>query len=399
MSQANDWFAGDRRNEHYVSTRGSRAWCLAALLAFLIATPNLTSAQSRIALERLVTGLRNPVAITHAADGSGRLFITLQAGRIMIYDGTALLPSPFLDIASLVSCCGERGLLSVAFDPRYVSNGFFFVNYTNKAGNTVVARYKVSSNPNLADPASAAVFLTVAQPYRNNNGGQLQFGPDGYLYIGMGDGGSAGDPGNRAQDPRTLLGKMLRIDVAGGPPYIIPQSNPFTAAPDFRAEIWALGLHNPWRFSFDRDTGDLWIADVGENNVEEVNFQASDSSGGQNYGWRRMEGTACFDPPRDCSDDSLTRPILQYRHTLGCSITGGYRYRGFDYPALQASYFYADFCSGRIWRATAAGTTWRSAVVLQSDLRVSTFGEDERGELYLAHYHKTDGALYRIVAP
>jgi hypothetical protein len=195
-----------------------------------------------------------------------------------------------------------------------------------------------------------------------------------------------------------LLGKMLRIDVDGGPPYSIPPSNPFTATPDFRDEIWALGLRNPWRFSFDRLTGDLWIADVGQANLEEVNVQAWDSRGGQNYGWRRMEGTACFNPATECNDGSLTLPVLQYDHALGCSITAGYRYRGVAHPQLRGAYFYGDFCTGRIWRATPAGTRWTSSVALDSELRISTFGEDERGELYLAHHHATAGAVYRIVA-
>ena len=373
--------------------RASAAFLLALMLGAL-ATPTLVRAQSAIALEQVAAGLVSPVAIAHASDGSGRLFITLQPGRIVIYDGVQLVPAPFLDISPLVSCCGERGLFSVAFHPEYATNGHFFVNYTNTAGDTVIARYTVSADPDIADPGSAVVFLAIDQPFDNHNGGQLQFGPDGYLYIGMGDGGSGGDPGNRAQNPATLLGKMLRIDVNSGPPYSIPPSNPFAGTPGFLDEIWALGLRNPWRFSFDRLTGDLFIADVGQGNREEVNLQPATSPGGENYGWRLMEGTACFNPPSGCNNGSLTLPILEYDHALGCSITGGYRYRGMDYPELYGAYFYGDYCSGRIWRATENGGRWTTAVAFDSSFAISSFGEDERGELYLAHHA---GAIYRVV--
>jgi glucose/arabinose dehydrogenase len=225
----------------------------------------------------IATGLTMPVAVTHAGDGTGRLFISLQSGQILVYNGEQVLPEPFLDIQSLVSCCGERGLLSVAFHPDYPSNGFFYVNYTNTGSDTVIARYTISANPNVADPDSAAILLTIPQPYNNHNGGQLQFGADGYLYIGMGDGGSGGDPLNNAQNMATLLGKMLRIDVNSGLPYSTPQDNPFVGNPGARDEILALGLRNPWRFSFDSMTGDLFIADVGQNSWEEVNFQQANS--------------------------------------------------------------------------------------------------------------------------
>ena len=245
------------------------------------------AAQPALTLKPIITGVNRPVAVTHAGDGSGRLFVTLQAGQIIIYDGEEVLPTPFLDILSLVGCCGERGLLSAAFHPNYASSGFFFVNYTNNSGDTVIARYSVSSDPNLADPDSAVILMTISQPFSNHNGGQLNFGADGYLYIGMGDGGSAGDPGDRAQDPAELLGKMLRIDVDGALPYGIPPTNPFIGDPSTRDEIWALGLRNPWRFSFDRLTGDLFIADVGQGSREEVSFQHRSSPGSENYGWRR----------------------------------------------------------------------------------------------------------------
>jgi glucose/arabinose dehydrogenase len=267
-------------------------------------------AQITLGFESVASGLASPVGIYHAGDGSRRLFILQQAGQILIHDGAQVRPTPFLDIATLVSCCGERGLLGLAFHPDFASNGLFYVNYTNTAGDTVIARYRVSDDPNAADPGSAQILLTIVQPFANHNGGQLAFGPDRFLYIGMGDGGSGGDPDNRAQNLGDLLGKLLRLDVDGGVPYAIPASNPFRNTPGARPEIWAWGLRNPWRFSFDRLTGDLFIADVGQATREEVDFQPASSHGGENYGWRLMEGTLCFNPASGCNDGSLTLPIL-----------------------------------------------------------------------------------------
>ncbi|MBI1742653.1 PQQ-dependent sugar dehydrogenase [Candidatus Acetothermia bacterium] len=358
--------------------------------------------------QQIASGLSSPVAITNAKDGSGRLFITLKAGKVVIYDGTQVLPTAFLDITSLVLCCdpttdAEQGLLSVAFHPNYASNGFFYVDYTRKPdGATVIARYSRSSNnPNLADPNSALVLLTIPQPFSNHNGGQLQFGPDGYLYIGMGDGGSGGDPQNNGQGLNTLLGKILRLDVNSGSPYAIPSTNPFANDGDpinTRDEIWAYGLRNPWRFGFDRLTGDLFIADVGQNSWEEVDFQPASSTGGQNYGWRIMEGTHCFNPSIGCNMTGLTLPILEYGHVSGnCSITGGYRYRGSRIPELYGLYLYGDFCSGRIWGATFNGSTWTTAELMDTAYLISTFGEDESGEIYFAAYSSTNGTVYRII--
>jgi glucose/arabinose dehydrogenase len=384
------------RNQGRASQR--RVFAASLLCVLVLATglsPRPALAQSSLVLQPLVSGLASPTAITTAGDGSGRLFITLQGGTIKLFGGSTL--QTFLDISSLVSLDSERGLLSTAFHPQYSSNGFFYVNYTNTAGDTVIARYRVSADPSVADPASAVILLTIAQPFDNHNGGQLQFGPDGYLYIGMGDGGSAGDPGNRAQDLGQLLGKLLRIDVNSAAPYAIPPTNPFVGTPGARGEIWAYGLRNPWRFSFDRLTGDLFIADVGQSSREEVDFQPVNSTGGQNYGWRRMEGTACFNPSSGCNDGTLTLPIIEYDHSLGCSITGGYRYRGTGSPSLFATYLFGDYCSGRIWGATeAGGGVWTMTQLLGTSLKISTFGEDETGELLVAHYDAVNGAIYRI---
>ena len=355
----------------------------------------LTASADEIALKAVVTGLDKPTAIVHTGDS--RLFIAQQTGKVVIYDGTRILPQPFLDISSLISLGEERGLLGLAFSPNYRDDGAFYVDYTNTAGNTVVARYHVSAaDPNLADANSAQILFTVVQPYPNHNGGELQFGPDGYLYIGMGDGGSGGDPQNRAQTLSTLLGKILRIDVANAATYRIPPSNPFVGRGGAAPEIWAYGLRNPWRFSFDRVTGDLWIADVGQDTYEEVNFQRASSIGGENYGWRLMEGLHCFNPSSNCNDGSLTLPVLEYSHADGsCSITGGYRYRGSRYPRLYGTYFYGDYCSGKMWAATANDSGgFTSRLLLDTTMQITTFGEDVNGELYVADY--ATGTIYSI---
>ena len=363
---------------------------LALILAAVVA-----QAEPSITLEPVAQGLDSPVSITHAGDD--RLFITLQDGMVVIYDGTRILPEPFLDIRGLVLNGGERGLLSIAFHPRYAENGLFYVNYTNLQGDTVVARYSVQpQNPNRANPNSAVTILTVDQPFANHNGGQLQFGPDGYLYIGMGDGGSGGDPGNRAQNIIDLLGKMLRIDVDSESPYGIPPSNPYADVDPGRGEIWAIGLRNPWRFSFDRTTGDLWIADVGQGQWEEINFQPASSIGGENYGWRRMEGTHCFNPSTNCNTGTLVLPVIEYDHGVGCSVTGGYVYRGTRNARLIGQYIYGDYCSGRIWAGTRnANGTVSSRVLVDATFNISTFGEDAAGELYVGGH--SNGVIYRIV--
>jgi glucose/arabinose dehydrogenase len=365
-----------------------------SLLLLFLAT---AAVAQDVVLQPIASGLDQPVALTHAGDT--RLFITQQTGTVLIYDALGLRTTPFLDIRSLVLSGGERGLLSVAFHPLYRDNGFFFVYYTNRNGDNNIARYKVSStDSNLADPASGIILLTIPHPtYANHNGGQLQFGPDGYLYIGTGDGGSAGDPNNHGQDLTQLLGKILRIDVDHGLPYTIPASNPFFARDSARNEIWAYGLRNPWRFSFDRSTGDLWIGDVGQDAFEEVDLQPATSIGGENYGWRKMEGFHCYNPSTNCSDPSFTMPILEYSHAQGaCSISGGYRYRGTQIPSLRGAYLYGDYCTGSIWSATPNGAGWTTKTLLTSTLRISSFGEDVSGELYVLDVAK--GIVYRIAA-
>jgi glucose/arabinose dehydrogenase len=371
----------------------------ALLLSALLVLAWTGEGRSVLQFETIATGLPTPVSITHAGDGSGRLFIVLQEGRILIHDGARVLPTPFLDLGSKVSSCaggcGERGLLGLAFHPDYAANGRFFVHYTNRAGHTQVVRYQVSADPNVANARSGRTILRVPQPFANHNGGQLQFGPDGYLYIGLGDGGSAGDPGNRAQNRRNLLGKILRLNVNGRARYTIPPDNPFVGDRGVRREVWALGLRNPWRFSFDRLTGDLYIADVGQNIWEEVNFQPAGSLGGENYGWRLMEGNHCFNPAANCDDGSLTPPVAEYDHTLGCSVTGGYVYRGSAVPNLAGSYLYGDFCTGVIWGARFDPLNgWTTTVLDDTAFLISTFGEDQAGELYVADYGA--GSILRV---
>lgn len=349
-----------------------------------------------ISLTLGLSGLKQPTHITHANDGSKGLFITEQRGRILLVRDSRISSKPFLDITDRVSCCGERGLLSIVFPPGYKEKKYFYVNYTDAAGDTVVGRYRLSKDPDIADPGSEEIILTVKQPYANHNGGQLAFGPDGYLYIGMGDGGSAGDPQNYAQNPSSLLGKMLRIDVESDrKPYGVPFDNPFVNNKAFRPEIWATGLRNPWRFSFDRKTGDLYIADVGQNNYEEIDFEPRGGKGGRNYGWKIMEGLHCY-RSEGCDRKGLALPAAEYSHDKGCSVTGGLVYRGSRFPQLQGIYFYGDYCSGRIWGLRQSGADWMSKELNNSGLSISTFGEDEAGEIYVADYGK--GNIYRMEA-
>lgn len=349
-----------------------------------------------VSLGAKVAVARKPTHVTHAGDGSGRLFITEQEGRILVGKDNAVAAAAFLDIRDRVSCCGERGLFSVVFPPGYREKRYFYVNYTDRGGDTVVARHRTSKDGDRADPASEEIVLAVKQPFANHNGGQLAFGPDGFLYIGMGDGGAANDPFGNGQKMNTLLGKMLRIDVeSGARPYAVPASNPFVRNKRALPEIWALGLRNPWRFSFDRATGDLYIADVGQNKYEEVNFQPASGRGGENYGWNIMEGMHCF-RSKTCDTAGLIMPAAEYGHDKGCSVTGGMVYRGRAFPRLVGTYLYGDYCSGRIWGLRRQGSRWISAELADTKLSISTFGEDESGEVYVADHDS--GAVYRVEA-
>lgn len=347
----------------------------------------------QITLTPLAIGLVEPVSITNAGDASGRLFVVERSGTIRIIKNGSIIATPFLDLTSAVrSTGGEQGLLGLAFPPGFGTSGRFYVNYTRTfgIGDTVVARHVLTANPDVANPAGETL-LTVVQPFANHNGGQLAFGPDGMLYIALGDGGSGGDPSGNAQNLSTHLGKILRIDVESGTaPYAIPTGNPFNN------EIWAYGLRNPWRFSFDRVTGDLFIADVGQGLFEEVNFQPAGSPGGENYGWNIMEGLHCFNSAT-CNRAGLVLPVVEYGHEGGnCSVTGGFVYRGHQYPALRGIYLYADFCSGRIWGLRHTGAGWENSLLLDTDLLISTFGEDEQGNLYLADFG--GGGIYKVDA-
>jgi glucose/arabinose dehydrogenase len=356
-----------------------------------------------IETQLVVSGLADPVKVTHAGDGSGRLFILEQEGVIRIFSNGSLLPSPFLDISTRVLCCSERGLLGIAFSPDYDVDGFFFVNYTDNNGDTVISRFSVSAtNPNRALANSEVILKAIDQPFANHNGGDLAFGPDGMLYAGVGDGGGIGDPGNRAQNLMLLLGKLLRLDV-DNPPTYIPADNPFVLDPNALDEIWSYGLRNPWRIGFDRATGDLIVADVGQGTREEVDFQAPTSNGGENWGWKVLEGTFCHSdsPPGSCDDflnGGSELPILEYSHTGGrCSITGGYRYRGSDFPDLDGVYFYGDFCTGEIWGAVEVSPGIWSAgdPLLDTAMNISSFGEGEAGELYVVDLN---GSIHQIVS-
>jgi glucose/arabinose dehydrogenase len=369
---------------------------VALLLACGSSGPNDPGpAPSALGLDTIAAGLDHPLFLTAPAGDTARLFIVEQPGTIRIIRNRTVLAAPFLDLTDSVSTGGEQGLLGLAFAPDYATTGEFYVSYTRRDGNSVLARYRVSANPDLADPASGSTILGVAQPYSNHNGGMIAFGPDGYLYFGLGDGGGAGDPEDTGQDRSDLLGSILRLDVSGGGGYTIPAHNPYAASAGFRHELWNWGLRNPWRFSFDRQNGDLYIADVGQNAWEEVNVQPGGSAGGENYGWNLMEGTHCY--TSGCSQAGLTLPVLEYGHNRGCSVTGGYVYRGAAIPALVGQYLYADYCSGwvRSFRYQGGQATEQlDRPELRPGGNITSFGEDARGELYIL---TQGGGLYRIV--
>ena len=349
-------------------------------------------------LEPIVSGLSSPLYLTAPPGDLNRLFIVEQTGAIRIVKNGALLPTPFLDISDRISAGGEQGLLGLAFYPDYANSGRFIVHYTNPAGDTHLSIFQVSGDPDLADAASEQVILTADQPYANHNGGQVAFGPDGFLYLGLGDGGAANDPEGRAQNLSDLLGSILRVDVQSGTSYTVPGDNPFVGQAGIQPEVWSYGLRNPWRFSFDRATGDLYIADVGQDRYEEVDVAAASEGGGKgvNYGWNITEGDHCLGGG-ECNQTGLTAPDFEYEHAQGCSITGGYVYRGAAVPAIQGLYFYGDFCQGwvRSFRYAAGSVTevtdWPS---LRPGGPVLSFGEDAAGELYVM---SSSGGVFKVI--
>jgi glucose/arabinose dehydrogenase len=396
---------------------GLRVLCLVAVAAFAAAcggaaaTPGTSVARSSasgsfdpshvaVGLERVVDGLTSPLAIVHAGDGSGRLFVVEQAGVIRIVRDGSLVDAPFLDITDRILSGGERGLLGLAFHPDFPTDPRLFVDYTDSEGDTQIASYTVDpANLDRADPASEIRLLSQHQPYANHNGGALAFGPDGYLYIGLGDGGSGGDPHGNGQSLGTLLGKILRIDVdrtEGDLRYAIPDDNPFVGRAGALGEIWLLGLRNPWRMSFDRATGDLWIGDVGQNAWEEVDV-ARAGVGGANFGWNRMEGSHCFRPASGCEDPALALPVAEYSHDNGCTVIGGGVYRGSEQPALAGGYLFGDYCSGLVWAIDPASNGPTEPVLVgETGATISSFGEDEAGEMYVTDLRS--GELLRVTA-
>ena len=372
-----------------------KAWTL--LLAALVACSSGTDAPSGdtpLALEVVASGLSNPLHLTAPA-GDPRLFIVEQPGRIRIVQNGQLVATPVLDVVAKVASGGERGLLSMAFDPSYAANGFFYVNYTDRNGDTVVERYRVSADANRADAASAKRILFVPQPYANHNGGHILFGPDGMLYVAMGDGGSGGDPQGNGQNKNSLLGKLLRIDVRTGDPYGIPSDNPFVGQPSARGEIWAYGLRNPWRIAFDRTDRTLYVADVGQDAVEEINVAAA-TQAGVNYGWNVMEGDRCY-RASTCAQAGLTLPAVSYANASdACSVTGGIVYRGTKIPDIAGHYFYSDYCAGFV--RSFRWSNGQATAAREWDLDASgvlSFGEDAAGEMYLL---SSNGTVYRFTS-
>ncbi len=349
-------------------------------------------------LEPIATGLSSPLYLTSPAGDLSRLFVVEQTGAIRLIKNGSLLPTPFLDLSGRIVAGGEQGLLGLAFYPDYATSGRFVVHYTDPAGDTHLSIFQISADPDVADPASEQVILTADQPYANHNGGQVLFGPDGFLYLGLGDGGAGNDPEGRAQNLSDLLGSILRVDVQSGTSYTIPADNPFVGQAGVQPEVWSYGLRNPWRFSFDRITGDLYIADVGQGQYEEVDVAPGGGAGrGVNYGWNIMEGAHCLDGGQ-CDQTGLTLPTFEYSHDQGCSITGGYVYRGSAIPALQGLYFFGDYCQGWVRSIRYAGgqaselTDWPT---LRPGGSVLSFGEDAAGELYVL---SSSGGVFKLIS-
>jgi glucose/arabinose dehydrogenase len=349
-------------------------------------------------LQLIVSGLSSPLYVTAPPGDLTRLFVVEQTGAIRLIKDGNLLPTPFLDVSDRITAGGEQGLLGLAFDPDYASTGRFVVHYTDTNGDTHLSQFRASSDPDVADAASEQVILTADQPYNNHNGGQVLFGPDGMLYLGLGDGGSEGDPQGRGQDLSDLLGSILRVDVRSASPYAIPPDNPFVGQSGVQPEIWSYGLRNPWRFSFDRATGDLYIGDVGQDKFEEVDVAPASSGSGKglNFGWNIMEAAHCYNAST-CNQTGLTLPVFEYPHSQGCSITGGYVYRGAAIPALQGLYFFGDFCQGSVRSFRYQGgsatelTDWPT---LRPGGSITSFGEDAAGELYVVIQ---SGSVFKIV--
>lgn len=358
--------------------------------------PPPTTGPAKVGLTFLTTDLGNPTAIVSTSiPGDKRLFVVDRAGVIRTLNKDfAIETTPLLDIKNKVQAEGEMGLLGLAFHPDFKNNGFFFVNYVDKSRNTIIARFKLSADGREAAQSSEKVILKIPQPYPNHNGGDLTFGPDKYLYIALGDGGSGGDPQNRSQNPNELLGKILRVDINTEDSYKIPADNPFVGKTGTRPEIWSLGWRNPWRFSFDRKTGQMWIADVGQGEIEEINIENA-KTGGKNYGWRCYEGSLDYNLSGCPDKGNYVFPAFEYDHSLDrCSVTGGYVYRGQKYPQLIGKYFYADFCTGEVFLAENKGGKWQSTLVVDAPYKISAFGQDSAGELYLADFET--GSIYQL---
>lgn len=384
----------------------SRTLLIAAIVVAQFAIGSTARAQEsspfdpaafKIGLELLAKGFDRPVLMVDANDGTGRAFVVEQGGTVRLLVDGEILADPFLDISQRVSNDSEQGLLSIALHPEFAANGTFFINYTDTNGNTQVERWSVSTeNSNVADPPSAETILTVEQPAPNHNGGLLLFGPDGYLYVGLGDGGNQGDPNGHGQDTNTLLGSILRIDIDNsdnGLAYGIPDDNPFASGDGGLPEIWLYGFRNPWRFSFDRATGDIFIGDVGQGDFEEIDRYPAGSDE-RNFGWNLMEGSACHATP-DCDQSGLVLPIFEYSHDLGCSVTGGYVYRGDEHPSLSGVYFLADYCTGLLWGlGRAENDEWVASEPVETGLNMSSFAEDAGGQLFVLDLN---GAIYRVV--
>jgi glucose/arabinose dehydrogenase len=359
----------------------------------------LPSPDSTIGLRQVASGLGFPLYLTSPPDDVSRVFVVEKGGRIRVIRNDSLLATPFLDLSGRVSTGGEQGLLGLAFHPAYAQNRVFVINYTNTQGDTRIATFRAGTTPDVADPASERVILAIDQPFANHNGGMLAFGPDGMLYASLGDGGSGGDPQGNGQNRSVLLGKILRLDIADDGTASVPADNPFAGQTGARPEIWSYGLRNPWRFSFDRATGDLYLGDVGQNELEEINAStgAAQFGRGANYGWNIVEGTECFSPSSGCDRTGLTPPVLVYGHGQGCSVTGGYVYRGSAIPSLVGHYFYADYCAGWVRSFRLAGAALadeREWAALRPGGQVPSFGEDARGELYIL---SASGTVHRIV--